>query len=156
MNNRQRTFTNRLKYLFDKAFALCIHCGASIAILVLSSEGEPYAFADQDIVSIINRFIRTQNNHEPSKTDYPTRPNPFKDEYLQLLKELKIEERLSLALAQINFGRSGFEGDAEVDSLGLDDLKLLAERVERLRENVVKRVEEVQKPGGRWARPLRA
>ncbi|XP_006850537.2 agamous-like MADS-box protein AGL62 [Amborella trichopoda] len=148
-NNLQVTFSKRRNGLSRKAFDLCIKYGTSIAILAFSPAGRPYPFAHPDIDSIIHRFIRTHNNEEPSNVHYPHVHNPLMDEYSRLVKELEEEKKLSLALAQRkkmpNSGGSGFWWDAEVGSLGSHELTSWVESVERLRENVAKRVGEVQK-----------
>ncbi|ERN12120.1 agamous-like MADS-box protein AGL29 [Amborella trichopoda] len=147
--NRQVTFSKRRTRLFNKAADLCVHYDASIAILTFSRAGRPYAFADRDIDSIIHRFVRTHSDQEPSNTHYPNRPNPLMDDYFRLVKDLEEETTQSSALAHRknmpNSGGSGFWWDAEVDSLGLDELNSWVEALERLRENVAERVEEVQK-----------
>ncbi|KAL4204399.1 hypothetical protein AMTRI_Chr01g131840 [Amborella trichopoda] len=130
--NRQVTFSKRRTRLFNKAADLCVHYDASIAILTFSRAGRPYAFADRDIDSIIHRFTQSLDGR-----------------LFRLVKDLEEETTQSSALAHRknmpNSGGSGFWWDAEVDSLGLDELNSWVEALERLRENVAERVGEVQK-----------
>ncbi|XP_015579694.1 MADS-box transcription factor 23 isoform X2 [Ricinus communis] len=62
--SRQVTFSKRRKGLIKKAKELAILCDAEVGLMIFSSTGKLYEFANTSMKSIIERYNKTKEEHQ--------------------------------------------------------------------------------------------
>ncbi|CAL5348184.1 unnamed protein product [Camellia sinensis] len=118
--NRQVTFCKRRNGLLKKAYELSVLCEAEVALIVFSSRGRVYEYANNNIKSTIERYKKTvADNSNPCPT-----PEINAQFYQQESKKL----RQQIQMIQ-NTNRS-LMGEG-LDCLNMKELKQLENRLER-------------------------
>ncbi|GFP81129.1 agamous-like mads-box protein agl62 [Phtheirospermum japonicum] len=149
-NARTVTFSKRRAGIFKKATELSILCGAHIAIIIFSLSGRAYSFGHPNVESVAGRFFN--RNPMPNMQD----PAHGLGARTALLAELKeVCERKSKELEKKK--RRGKELDAALESSVLSDEKLsqlnmnelvgLKEKLERLRDDMLRMAAAKQSDG---------
>ncbi|XP_062184121.1 MADS-box transcription factor 27-like isoform X1 [Phragmites australis] len=63
--SRQVTFSKRRNGIFKKAKELSILCDAEVGLIIFSSTGRLYEYASTSMKSVINRYGRAKEEHQP-------------------------------------------------------------------------------------------
>ncbi|KAF8394037.1 hypothetical protein HHK36_020239 [Tetracentron sinense] len=133
-NKRQVTFSKRRKGLFKKAADACFLCDAEIAVIVFSPAGKPYSFGHTSVDSLIDRYLSrsgpVSNGAEHSR---------LSREIHDLESEIKNEQQQKMNRGN-RFWWEQIDPD-EYDSV--EKLQSVVDELEKLRNNVLRRVEKL-------------
>ncbi|XP_057975552.1 agamous-like MADS-box protein AGL11 isoform X2 [Malania oleifera] len=115
--NRQVTFCKRRNGLLKKAYELSVLCDAELALIVFSSRGRVYEFANPNINSTIERYKKatSENSSAPE-----INAHYYRQESAKLHQQIQMLENHNRHLT----------GDC-LDSLTPKELKQLENRLER-------------------------
>ncbi|KAL5724975.1 hypothetical protein ACHQM5_008174 [Ranunculus cassubicifolius] len=125
---RNTTFTKRRTGLFQKAAEYCVLSGAQLAIIVFSSRGTLFSFGHSSVEEIVDRCLNK------------TVPSPI---------NVKGDSRLATLLDQIREIKEKDKGDRKFwwekmnldeDDKSVEELHCLKNSLEKLRENLEKRL----------------
>ncbi|KAJ9691380.1 hypothetical protein PVL29_013534 [Vitis rotundifolia] len=114
------TFSKRRTGLFKKADDLCVLCGAEAAVIVFSPGGRAFVFGHPTADAVIDRFLGRD-------TDTSSRAVAI----LGGCGRAEVKEA------------GGFWWDAPIENMGLNELEQFKGSLEKLREKVADRVEEM-------------
>ncbi|KAG8385319.1 hypothetical protein BUALT_Bualt03G0030400 [Buddleja alternifolia] len=136
--------------LFRKASELSILCGAEIAILVQSPAGKMFAFGHPSVEYLIDRF-QTGLYFSPemgagSSSQYAQifYGENNRSKYAEAVRRLEIEKRMEEEKESAGKERE-FWWDEPFEGMELHELEEYVEALEELGNNVVHRVEEIEK-----------
>ncbi|GER24578.1 MADS-box transcription factor family protein [Striga asiatica] len=135
-NARTVTFSKRRAGLFKKATELSILCGAHIAIIIFSLGGRAYSFAHPNVESVVGRFFN-RNPPSPIPDPHAVRAHmamlaQLKEECEKKAQELEAQKRRGKEL------EAALEvTDEQLSRLGMDQLRDLKERLEKLRDGML-------------------
>ncbi|KAF8392723.1 hypothetical protein HHK36_023072 [Tetracentron sinense] len=135
-NKRQVTFSKRRKGLFKKAADACLLCEAEMAVIAFSPAGKPYTFGHTSVDSVIDRYL--------TRSMGPISGDAHHDEQSRLLsREIKDLERELKQQRENNNSRYWWEQIDMEKYDSVEKLESLVEGLEKLRSNVLKRVEKL-------------
>ncbi|KAL0363552.1 UNVERIFIED_CONTAM: Agamous-like MADS-box protein [Sesamum calycinum] len=146
----QVTFTKRRMGLFRKASELSVLCGAEIAILVKSPAERIFAFGHPSVETLIDRFQRglalSPGTGTSSNGQILVREDGIRSKYEESVRRLEMERRV-LKEKEMSSGGEGreFWFDEPFDGMELHELEEYVEALEELRDNVLRRVQEIEK-----------
>ncbi|KAL2252134.1 agamous-like MADS-box protein AGL62 [Sesamum indicum] len=139
--NLQVTFSKRRTGLFRKASELSVLCGAEIAILVQSPAGKIFSFGNPSVESVLSRFQKGGSLPPPPPRNVGIGENRI-GEYAEEVKRLEGEKEMEKSVKE---KERELWWDEPVESMELHELEEYAKALEGLRDNVVHRVEEMEK-----------
>ncbi|XP_054788587.1 MADS-box transcription factor 23-like isoform X2 [Prosopis cineraria] len=120
--SRQVTFSKRRNGLLKKAKELAILCDAEVGVIVFSSTGKLYDFANTSMKAVIDRFNQTKEDQHPhlgSSTSEVKREAAMLRQQLQNLQEnhrqMMGEELSSLTVKELQ----GLESQIEISLQGV-------------------------------------
>nr|QDF82833.1 SEEDSTICK-like protein [Eschscholzia californica] len=118
--NRQVTFCKRRNGLLKKAYELSILCDAEVALIVFSSRGRLYEYANSSIKSTIERYKKTCAGNSNTNSIIETNAHYYQQEATKLRQQIQILQNSNRHLM----------GDS-IESLSVKELKQLENRLER-------------------------
>ncbi|KAJ9690897.1 hypothetical protein PVL29_013180 [Vitis rotundifolia] len=112
------TFSKRRTGLFKKAGDVCVLCGAEAAVIVFSPGGKAFVFGHPTADAVIDRFLG---------------------------RDTGTSSHAVVPAEQVAHGQEegGFWWEAPIDNMGLNELEQFKGSLEKLREKVADRVEEM-------------
>ncbi|KAL0442547.1 UNVERIFIED_CONTAM: Agamous-like MADS-box protein [Sesamum latifolium] len=146
----QVTFTKRRMGLFRKASELSVLCGAEIAILVKSPADRMFAFAHPSVETLIDRFQRglalSPGTGTSSNGQIVVREEGIiRSKYEESVRKLETERRVLKEKESSGGEGREFWFDQPFEGMELHELEEYVEALEELRDNVLRRVEEIEK-----------
>ncbi|GMH15124.1 hypothetical protein Nepgr_016965 [Nepenthes gracilis] len=149
-NNSSRlvTFSKRRSGIFKKANELSTLCAAHIAIVVFSPAGKPFSFGQPNVESVVGRFLNPDGR----------RRNDADDDGSALSDSEAHKSRIEALNRQLNDMNSKLEAEKKrgemldsklamapkIEDLGIDELMNLKKKMEDLRENIKRRINELE------------
>ncbi|XP_074567270.1 agamous-like MADS-box protein AGL11 [Curcuma longa] len=118
--NRQVTFCKRRNGLLKKAYELSVLCDAEVALIVFSSRGRLYEYANSNINSTIERYKKASDSSSSSGIVDVNSQQYFQQESAKLRNQIQILQNANRHLL----------GDA-LSTLNIKELKQLENRLER-------------------------
>ncbi|XP_012833839.1 PREDICTED: agamous-like MADS-box protein AGL61 [Erythranthe guttata] len=141
----QVTFSKRRIGLFRKASELSVLCGAEIAILVQSPANKIFSYGHPSVETLIHRH---QTGGGGGGSSAASSIIPYKEDgrskYDEAVKKLEIVKR-SMKQESSSSSNTRFWWDEPLDGMELYELEEYAEAMEALKDNVSRRVEEMEK-----------
>ncbi|KAL0300600.1 UNVERIFIED_CONTAM: Agamous-like MADS-box protein [Sesamum radiatum] len=138
----QVTFSKRRTGLFRKASELSVLCGAEIAILIQSPAGKIFSFGNPSVESVLGRF-QTGGSLAPPRRNGGIGENRI-GECAEEVRRLEGEKEMEKSVKEKEKERELW-WDEPFESMELDELEEYAKALEGLRDNVLHRVEEMEK-----------
>ncbi|XP_042443873.1 agamous-like MADS-box protein AGL11 [Zingiber officinale] len=118
--NRQVTFCKRRNGLLKKAYELSVLCDAEVALIVFSSRGRLYEYANSNINSTIERYKKASDSSSSGGIVDVNSQQYFQQESAKLRHQIQILQNANRHLL----------GDA-LSTLNIKELKQLENRLER-------------------------
>ncbi|XP_042441211.1 agamous-like MADS-box protein AGL11 [Zingiber officinale] len=118
--NRQVTFCKRRNGLLKKAYELSVLCDAEVALIVFSSRGRLYEYANSNINSTIERYKKASDSSTSGGIVDVNSQQYFQQESAKLRHQIQILQNANRHLL----------GDA-LSTLNIKELKQLENRLER-------------------------
>ncbi|GER27570.1 MADS-box transcription factor [Striga asiatica] len=118
--NRQVTFCKRRNGLLKKAYELSVLCDAEVALIVFSSRGRVYEFANSNIRSTIERYKKATADSSSVYTSQEINAQFYQQESKKLRQQIQMLQNSNRHLVG--------EG---LSSLNVKELKQLESRLER-------------------------
>ncbi|CAK9139238.1 unnamed protein product [Ilex paraguariensis] len=147
-NSRRITFSKRRTGLFKKASELSTLCGVEIAIIVFSLGGKAFSFGHPSVGTVINRFL--SENHHPTEqttrhlgTHREARLQDLNQQFNKLSKQLEVKKKKGKMLRKSTAESKCQSFEKYINGLGLHELEKLKGMMEKLKENVVRKVNEL-------------
>ncbi|CAO2161467.1 unnamed protein product [Urochloa humidicola] len=119
--NRQVTFCKRRNGLLKKAYELSVLCDAEVALIVFSSRGRLYEYANNSVKATIERYKKANSDTSNSGTVAEVNAQHYQQESAKL--------RQTIGSLQ-NSNSRNIMGDA-IHTMSLRDLKGLEARLEK-------------------------
>ncbi|KAF5472467.1 hypothetical protein F2P56_009184 [Juglans regia] len=147
-SSRQVTFSKRRNGVFKKANELATLCGAEVAVVAFSPGGKPFSFGQPSVGAVSDRFLhRDQRKPNHGKTVVGSSKDGAKVSILtqqlnELLKQLYDEKKRGEMLEKAK-EKSGYKAPI-INEMGLQELGELKGSLERLREDIKARVNEME------------
>ncbi|KAL9170193.1 hypothetical protein ABFS82_04G128400 [Erythranthe guttata] len=138
----QVTFSKRRKGLFRKASELSVLCGAEIAILVQSPANKIYSYGHPSVETLFHRY-QTGGGGGAASSIIPYREDG-RSKYDEAVKKLEIVKR-SMKQESNSSSNTRFWWDEPMEGMELYELEEYAEAMEALKDNVLRRVDEMEK-----------
>ncbi|KAL9170194.1 hypothetical protein ABFS82_04G128500 [Erythranthe guttata] len=138
----QVTFSKRRIGLFRKASELSVLCGAEIAILVQSPANKIYSYGHPSVETLLDRY-QTGGGGGAASSIIPYREDG-RSKYDEAVKKLEIVKR-SMKQESSSIISSRFWWDEPMEGMELYELEEYAEAMEALKDNVLRRVDEMEK-----------
>ncbi|KAL5709386.1 hypothetical protein ACHQM5_020083 [Ranunculus cassubicifolius] len=147
LTSRQVTFSKRRSGLSKKASELCILCGAEVAIIVFSLAGKVYSFGHPYVDSVIDRFL---DQHDGRVDDVvlmnlSARGQQLRVQYTEVLNQLEEEKKKREEMEQLKKTKKEDCWSAPIENLEADELEKMMTKLEELRTEVRKRLDEVSR-----------
>ncbi|KAL0321352.1 UNVERIFIED_CONTAM: Agamous-like MADS-box protein [Sesamum radiatum] len=143
--NLQVTFSKRRTGLFKKAGELSVLCGAEIAILVQSPAGKIFSFGNPSVESVLGRFQTGGSLPPPPQPRNVGIGENRIGEYAEEVRRLEGEKVQKEMEKSVNEKERELWWDEPIESMELEELEEYAKALEGLRDNVLHRVEEMEK-----------
>eukprot|EP00258_Populus_trichocarpa_P031107 XP_024447126.1 agamous-like MADS-box protein AGL11 isoform X2 [Populus trichocarpa] len=118
--NRQVTFCKRRNGLLKKAYELSVLCDAEVALIVFSSRGRLYEYANNNIRSTIDRYKKASSDSSNASSITEINAQYYQQESAKLRQQIQMLQNSNRHLM----------GDA-VSNLSVKELKQLENRLER-------------------------
>nr|TKS06964.1 CUM10 family protein [Populus alba] len=118
--NRQVTFCKRRNGLLKKAYELSVLCDAEVALIVFSSRGRLYEYANNNIRSTIDRYKKASSDGSNASSITEINAQYYQQESAKLRQQIQMLQNSNRHLM----------GDA-VSNLSVKELKQLENRLER-------------------------
>ncbi|XP_062195709.1 MADS-box transcription factor 3-like isoform X2 [Phragmites australis] len=118
--NRQVTFCKRRNGLLKKAYELSVLCDAEIALIVFSSRGRLYEYANNSVKATIERYKKASSDSSNSGTVAEVNAQYYQQESAKLRQTISSLQNSNRTLV----------GDA-INTTSLRDLKQLEGRLEK-------------------------
>ncbi|KAL7114591.1 hypothetical protein ACP275_04G130300 [Erythranthe tilingii] len=138
----QVTFSKRRMGLFRKASEISVLCGAEIAILVQSPANKIYSYGHPSVETLFHRY-QTGGGGRAASSIIPYREDG-RSKYDEAVRKLEIVKR-PMKQESSNICNTRFWWDEPMEGMELYELEEYAEAMEALKDNVSRRVEEMQK-----------
>ncbi|XP_012833834.1 PREDICTED: agamous-like MADS-box protein AGL61 [Erythranthe guttata] len=138
----QVTFSKRRIGLFRKASELSVLCGAEIAILVQSPANKIYSYGHPSVETLLDRY-QTGGGGGAASSIIPYREDG-RSKYDEAVKKLEIVKR-SMKQESNSSSNTRFWWDEPMEGMELYELEEYAEAMEALKDNVLRRVDEMEK-----------
>ncbi|KAL7114590.1 hypothetical protein ACP275_04G130200 [Erythranthe tilingii] len=137
----QVTFSKRRMGLFRKASEISILCGAEIAILVQSPANKIYSYGHPSVETLFHRY-QTGGGGGAASSIIPYREDE-RSKYDEAVRKLEIVKR-SMKQESSN-SSTRFWWDEPMEGMELYELEEYVDAMEALNDNVLRKVEEMQK-----------
>ncbi|KAG5233176.1 SERUM RESPONSE FACTOR-like protein [Salix purpurea] len=118
--NRQVTFCKRRNGLLKKAYELSVLCDAEVSLIVFSSRGRLYEYANNNIRSTIDRYKKASSDHSNTASITEINAQYYQQESAKLRHQIQMLQNSNRHLM----------GEA-VSNLSVKELKQLENRLER-------------------------
>nr|AAS01765.1 MADS-box protein 1 [Eustoma grandiflorum] len=118
--NRQVTFCKRRNGLLKKAYELSVLCDAEVALIIFSSRGRVYEYANNNIKSTIDRYRKATSDASTVFTTQEINAQFYQQESKKLRQQIQVLQNSNRHLMG--------EG---LSSLNVKELKQLESRLER-------------------------
>ncbi|KAI3460699.1 hypothetical protein Pfo_017362 [Paulownia fortunei] len=118
--NRQVTFCKRRNGLLKKAYELSVLCDAEVALIVFSSRGRVYEYANNNIRSTIDRYKKASTDSSNAYTTQEINAQFYQQESKKLRQQIQMLQNSNRHLT----------GEA-LGSLSVKELKQVETRLER-------------------------
>ncbi|XVF27356.1 hypothetical protein REPUB_Repub14bG0100500 [Reevesia pubescens] len=146
-SSRQVTFSKRRAGLFKKANELAILCAAQVAIIVFSPGGKPFSLGHPSVEAVTQRFLNQDSKPKvyiPSQVEsqQETKIEKLNDLVKQLQAEKKRGDMLEKAVKASGKQKQKFQ--KPINELNLNELLEKKKSMEELRENLKRRVNEIE------------
>ncbi|KAL8056585.1 hypothetical protein ABFX02_04G128200 [Erythranthe guttata] len=138
----QVTFSKRRTGLFRKASEISVLCGAEIAILVQSPANKIYSYGHPSVETLLDRY-QTGGGGGAASSIIPYREDG-RSKYDEAVKKLEIVKR-SMKQESSSIISTRFWWDEPMEGMELYELEEYAEAMEALKDNVLRRVDEMEK-----------
>ncbi|KAK9086038.1 hypothetical protein Sjap_026449 [Stephania japonica] len=119
--NRQVTFCKRRNGLLKKAYELSVLCEAEVALIVFSSRGRLYEYANNSVKHTIERYKKTSTDHSSSSGSISQANIQF---YQQEIGKLRQQ------ITSIQNANRNMLGES-ISSMNMKDLKSLETKLEK-------------------------
>ncbi|KAL9170189.1 hypothetical protein ABFS82_04G128000 [Erythranthe guttata] len=141
----QVTFSKRRTGLFRKASEISVLCGAEIAILVQSPANKIYSYGHPSVETLLHRY-QTGGAGGSSSAGLSIIPysEDGRNKYDEAVKKLEIVKR-SMKQESSGISSTRFWWDEPMEGMELYELEEYVEAMEALKDNVSRRVEEMEK-----------
>ncbi|XP_064996014.1 agamous-like MADS-box protein AGL62 [Musa acuminata AAA Group] len=151
---RQVCFSKRRSGLFKKASELSILCGAELGVVVFSPAGKVFSFGHPSVDAVVDRFLVGTPRPRTTATAVSTAVESRREANVRELNrqcmelhdlveaEKKKRDALEKAVKKERAGRP-FLWDADVESLGMEELQEFERRLAELRSSVARRADQV-------------
>ncbi|KAG6537811.1 agamous-like MADS-box protein AGL62 [Zingiber officinale] len=155
---RQVCFSKRRSGVFKKASELSILCGAEISVVVFSPAGKVFSFGHPSVEAVVDRFLvgnpRQQHpecgggggldsHREAAVRELNRKCMELHD---MLEAEKKKRDALEKEIKKEKEGEAGrwiWDGDEDVERLGMEELQELERRLVELRSDVARRADQL-------------
>ncbi|EYU22763.1 hypothetical protein MIMGU_mgv1a013047mg [Erythranthe guttata] len=132
--NRQVTFCKRRNGLLKKAYELSVLCDAEVALIVFSSRGRVYEYANNNIRSTIDRYKKSSADSSTGFTTQEINAQFYQAESKKLRQQIQMLQNSNRHLMGEGLG-----------SLNVKEMKQLESRLERGIARIrVKKKREIQ------------
>ncbi|KAL7114588.1 hypothetical protein ACP275_04G130000 [Erythranthe tilingii] len=139
----QVTFSKRRTGLFRKASELTVLCGAEIAILVQSPANKIYSYGHPSVETLLHCYQTGGGGGGGAALNIIPYREDGRDKYDEAVRKLEIVKR---SMKQENSNSSTrFWWDEPMEGMELYELEEYVEAMEALKDNVSRRVEEMEK-----------
>lgn len=118
--NRQVTFCKRRNGLLKKAFELSVLCDAEVALVVFSSRGRLYEYANNSVKSTIERYKKANSDTSNSGTVAEVNAQHYQQE----------SSKLRQAIDSLQNANRTIVGDS-IHTMGLRELKQMEGKLEK-------------------------
>nr|XP_034896955.1 agamous-like MADS-box protein AGL11 isoform X2 [Populus alba] len=118
--NRQVTFCKRRNGLLKKAYELSVLCDAEVSLIVFSSRGRLYEYANNNIRSTIDRYKKVSSDSSNTASITEINAQYYQQESAKLRQQIQLLQNSNRHLM----------GEA-VSNLSVKELKQLENRLER-------------------------
>uniref|UniRef100_A0A0A8XZ73 Uncharacterized protein n=1 Tax=Arundo donax TaxID=35708 RepID=A0A0A8XZ73_ARUDO len=118
--NRQVTFCKRRNGLLKKAYELSVLCDAEVALIVFSSRGRLYEYANNSVKATIERYKKANSDTANSGTAAEVNAQYYQQE----------SSKLRQTISSLQNSNRTLVGDA-INTMSLRDLKQLEGRLEK-------------------------
>ncbi|KAK9673211.1 hypothetical protein RND81_12G153400 [Saponaria officinalis] len=155
---KQVTFSKRRGGLNKKGSELCCLCDANLAIITFSGAGKLFGFGHPSVEDVVQRYINNTGNKNNSFSDNRDNSNTVNQigtlstKYKEILSQIEVEKKFSSSSNNsnnnnnyINNNIGEFLWEVDIDQLGLVELQHYKIALERLRNDVATRVDEINR-----------
>uniref|UniRef100_A0A0E0MSS1 Uncharacterized protein n=1 Tax=Oryza rufipogon TaxID=4529 RepID=A0A0E0MSS1_ORYRU len=118
--NRQVTFCKRRNGLLKKAYELSVLCDAEVALIVFSSRGRLYEYANNSVKSTVERYKKANSDTSNSGTVAEVNAQHYQQESSKLRQQISSLQNANRTIV----------GDS-INTMGLKDLKQVENRLEK-------------------------
>ncbi|AQK90960.1 AGAMOUS-like protein isoform X1 [Zea mays] len=118
--NRQVTFCKRRNGLLKKAYELSVLCDAEVALVVFSSRGRLYEYANNSVKSTIERYKKANSDSSNSGTVAEVNAQYYQQE----------SSKLRQMIHSLQNANTNIVGDS-IHTMGLRDLKQMEGKLEK-------------------------
>nr|AKD95358.1 SLM1 [Silene latifolia] len=122
--NRQVTFCKRRNGLLKKAYELSVLCDAEVALIVFSSRGRLYEYANHSVKGTIDRYKKASSDNSGASSAAEANAQYYQQEAAKLRNQIRTVTENNRLLSRHLMG----EG---LSSLNMKDLKSLENKLER-------------------------
>ncbi|KAL6986375.1 hypothetical protein U1Q18_019742 [Sarracenia purpurea var. burkii] len=139
---RRTTFTKRRDGLFKKVGDLCNLCGGEAAVIAFSGALNAFAYGNPSVNSVIDRYLSTipyavpgadADANEAAQLQAGDQIRELQEKYEDALARLESEKRKGEVLDKVLEGVK-MQSLFEIESLGLRDVQLLHDSMEKIQE----------------------
>ncbi|KAL7114592.1 hypothetical protein ACP275_04G130400 [Erythranthe tilingii] len=139
----QVTFSKRRMGLFRKASEISVLCGAEIAILVQSPANKIYSYGHPSVETLFHRY-QTGGGGGAASSIIPYREDG-RSKYDEAVRKLEIIKRSMKQESSISSSNTRFWWDEPMEGMELYELEEYVDAMKALKDNVSRRVEEMEK-----------
>ncbi|KAL8056586.1 hypothetical protein ABFX02_04G128300 [Erythranthe guttata] len=139
----QVTFSKRRTGLFRKASEISVLCGAEIAILVQSPANKIYSYGHPSVETLLHRYQTGGGGGGGAALNIIPYREDRRDKYDEAVRKLEIVKRSVKQECSISSTR--FWWDEPMEGMELYELEEYVDAMEALKDNVTRRVEEMEK-----------
>ncbi|XP_015632498.1 MADS-box transcription factor 3 isoform X1 [Oryza sativa Japonica Group] len=118
--NRQVTFCKRRNGLLKKAYELSVLCDAEVALIVFSSRGRLYEYANNSVKSTVERYKKANSDTSNSGTVAEVNAQHYQQESSKLRQQISSLQNANRTIV----------GDS-INTMSLRDLKQVENRLEK-------------------------
>lgn len=139
------TFSKRRSGLFKKAAELGTLCAAQVAVVVFSPTGKPFSFGQSSVDAVADQFLNQDETESPAAgkggggcekaVEVAALSKNLEGLSEEVMVEKEKEERLK---------KTAIAAGTVIGELGEGELLELKERMEMVREAVLKRISEIE------------
>ncbi|XP_020587674.1 floral homeotic protein AGAMOUS-like isoform X2 [Phalaenopsis equestris] len=130
--NRQVTFCKRRNGLLKKAYELAVLCDAEVAVIIFSSRGRLYEYANNSVKGTIERYKKASTDNSNTGSTNQTNSEYYQHEASKLLQQI----------TDLQTSNRNLMGEA-LSTMNLRELKQLEARLEKAINKIRSRKNEL-------------